>query len=76
MKVKTSITLSEELIGVMDKYGKAYKNRSHFVEAAILAFIGQVIRNKKNARDMEIINRNADRLNREALDVLAYQVRL
>jgi metal-responsive CopG/Arc/MetJ family transcriptional regulator len=76
MKVKTSITLSDELIRAIDQYGQAYKNRSDFIEAAIWAFIRQIIRNQQNARDIEIINRNADRLNAEALDVLTYQVQL
>ena len=76
MKVKTSITLSDELIKAIDLYGQEYKNRSDFIEAAIWAFIRQMIRNQKNARDIEIINRNADRLNKEALDVLTYQVPL
>jgi metal-responsive CopG/Arc/MetJ family transcriptional regulator len=73
MKVKTSVTLSAELIEAIDQYGQDYKNRSDFVEAASWAFIKQIIRNQQNARDIEIINRNADRLNAEALDVLAYQ---
>jgi metal-responsive CopG/Arc/MetJ family transcriptional regulator len=76
MKIKTSVTLSDELIKAMDQYGQNYKNRSDFVEAAIWAFIKQIIRNQQNARDVEIINRNADRLNAEALDVLTYQVQL
>jgi len=74
MKIKTSITLSDELVQAMDQYGQGYKNRSDFIEAAIWAFIKHMIRSQQNARDVEIINRNADRLNAEALDVLAYQV--
>jgi Arc/MetJ-type ribon-helix-helix transcriptional regulator len=76
MKVKTSITLSDDLIKVIDQYGQAYKNRSDFIEAAIRAFIKQIVRDQQNARDVEIINQNADRLNAEAGDVLEYQVRL
>lgn len=76
MKVKTSITLSDELLKAIDRYGKAYKNRSDFIEAAIWAFVTQIIRDQQNARDIEIINRHADRLNAEAQDVLAYQVPL
>jgi hypothetical protein len=34
----------------------------------------QIARNETNARDLEAINRRADRLNREAQDVLDYQV--
>jgi len=76
MKVKTSITLSDELIQSIDQYGQTYKNRSDFIEAAIRAFITQIIRSQQNARDVEIINRNAERLNEEASDVLAYQAQL
>jgi metal-responsive CopG/Arc/MetJ family transcriptional regulator len=76
MKVKTSVTLSDELVEAIDQYSEPYKNRSDFIEAATWAFIKQIIRDQQNARDIEIINRNADRLNAEALDVLAYQVQL
>lgn len=36
----------------------------------------QLSRQQRDARDIEIINRNADALNEEALDVLSYQVEL
>ena len=74
MKVKTSITLSEDLLGAIDKRSGKFKNRSDFIEAAIRAYIEQMIREEQNARDLAIINRQADRLNQEAVDVLAYQV--
>ena len=75
MKVKTSITLSEDLIKAIDKRAKRYrKNRSDFIEAAVWAFIGQLIRDELNARDLEIINRRADFLNQEAGEVLSFQV--
>lgn len=31
---------------------------------------------ERDAKDLEIINRNADRLNEEAMDVLQYQIEL
>ncbi len=74
MKVKTSITLSEDLLEAIDKRSSQFKNRSDFIEAAIRAFIAQAIREEQNAKDLAIINRRADRLNQEAADVLAYQV--
>ncbi len=74
MKVKTSITLSQELLKVIDQRAGSFKNRSEFIETAIRAFIAQVLRSEKNARDLEIINRRAKHLNEEALDVLSYQV--
>ncbi len=76
MKVKTSITLSEELLKTIDEYTGEYKNRSEFIENAIRAFIVQLIRRQQDARDLEIINRRADHLNQEAADVLTYQVDL
>lgn len=75
MKIKTSITLSEELLEAVDERTKQQKKtRSDFIETAVWAFIQQQIRDEQNARDLEIINRNADALNREAADVLEYQV--
>lgn len=75
MKVKTSITLSEELLeAVEQRTREERKTRSEFIETAVWAFIQQQIRDEQNARDLEIINRNADALNREAADVLEYQV--
>ena len=74
MKVKTSITLSEDVLKAMSEYAEDYKNRSEFIEEAIRAFIKQLIRSQQEARDLEIINRRAEFLNREAADVLAYQV--
>jgi metal-responsive CopG/Arc/MetJ family transcriptional regulator len=77
MKVKTSITLSTELLKIIDKRSKQFKkNRSDFIESAVWAFIEQLKRDEQNARDLEIINRRADFLNEEAADVLAYQISL
>jgi hypothetical protein len=49
-------------------------NRTDFIAMAVRAYIGQMARDELNAGDFEIINRRAERLNREANDVLAYQV--
>ncbi len=76
MKVKTSITLSEDLVKAIDEYAGKYNNRSEFIEEAVRAFIRQLIRKQQDAKDLEIINRRADRLNKEATDVLTYQVDL
>ncbi len=76
MKVKTSITLSEDLLDAIDKRAADFKNRSDFIEAAIRAFLAQRIREERNEKDREILDRHADRLNQEAEDVLAFQVPL
>jgi len=74
MKVKTSITLSEDLVKILNRY--AADNRSEFIEKALRSFIAQLARDEKTARDIRIINDKAEALNAEAEDVLAYQVKL
>ena len=76
MKVRTSVTLSEDLLKTVNRLSGKYKNRSELIELALQSFIAQLIRNEQNVRDLEIINRRADDLNEEALDVLTYQVSL
>lgn len=76
MKVKTSVTISQELLQVMDEFLDSDKNRSHFLEKAAWAYIAKLRRAQRNARDIEIINQRADYLNAEVLDALSYQVTL
>ena len=74
MKVKTSINVERDLLETVDKLSGKNKSRSEFIEAAIHAYIVQQTRAEANARDLEMINKSADILNQEALDVLDYQV--
>jgi len=74
MKVKTSVTLAEDLLKAIDEQPGPHKSRSDFIEKAVRAYISQAIRDRQNARDLDIINRHAERLNQEASDVLTYQV--
>ncbi|MBT4497690.1 MAG: ribbon-helix-helix domain-containing protein [Gemmatimonadetes bacterium] len=76
MKVKTSVTLSEELVREMDDLSSQYGNRSALVEQAIREFLIAEARRRRDAQDLEILNRRADALNEEAGDVLSYQVDL
>jgi len=76
MKVKTSITLSEEILEAIDLHIGEYRSRSEFLETAVRQFIAQLARKKAERRDLEIINHHADSLNAEAEDVLTYQVPL
>lgn len=73
MKVKTSVTLSEDILKAIDEQS-GVQNRSEFIENAVRNYIIQVIRQRQNAKDLAIINRQAERLNEEAADVLSYQV--
>ncbi len=72
-KIKTSVTLSEDLLREVNECAKDFRNRSEFVEKALREYLKKLMREKREARDVEIINRNAERLNKEALDVLDYQ---
>ncbi len=74
MKVKTSITLSGDLLEAINQR-TGHKNRSDFIETALRVFISQTFRNEQNAKDVQIINKRADYLNKEAEDVLTYQVK-
>ena len=70
MRVKTSITLPSELLGRLDRIDK---NRSALLERAARAYLARLESEERDRRDIEIIDRNADRLNREAADTLEYQ---
>lgn len=76
MKVKTSITLSEELLEQIDLLPTPHQNRSAFLETAAWVYIEQLRREEQAARDLEILNRRADYLNSEVADALQYQVPL
>lgn len=73
MKVKTSITLSEDLIEMIDRLTGETNNRSEFIETALRNYIARQSRDARNRRDLMIINRRHARLNKEAADALAFQ---
>lgn len=73
MKVKTSVTLSPELLAAIDKRSGESRNRSEFIENIVRTFLHEKDREERDARDIAIINANADYLNAEAADVLAMQ---
>jgi metal-responsive CopG/Arc/MetJ family transcriptional regulator len=70
VRVKTSITLPEELLSRLDRLDD---NRSALLERAAVAYLAKLERHQRDQKDIEIINRHAERLNREALDTLEYQ---
>jgi len=74
MKVKTSITLSQAILRRIDQQAKGENNRSAFIELAVKTYLELVERSKRDQRDLEIINRLSEKLNREAADVLQYQM--
>jgi Arc/MetJ-type ribon-helix-helix transcriptional regulator len=76
MKVKTSITLSEDLIKEIDELSSQYGNRSALIEKAVCDFLATEAKRRRDIQDMEILNRRSDEFNKEAEDVLYYQVDL
>jgi metal-responsive CopG/Arc/MetJ family transcriptional regulator len=73
MKEKTSVTLSKEVLSGIDRLAGSKQSRSAFIESVLAEHIRARARAERDARDVAIINRNTERLNREALDVLEYQ---
>lgn len=73
MKEKTSITLSQEVLAEIDRLAGSRHSRSAFIERVLRRFLRERARAEANARDLQLINRNAERLNQEAEDVLEYQ---
>ena len=49
-------------------------NRSELIERAVGAYLNQLARAERDKRELHILNREARQLNREAEDVLLYQV--
>ena len=73
MKEKTSVTLSTDVLAEIDRLaGKKY-SRSALIERILRGYIRSRAHAEIQARDVERINRAAERLNAEAADVLEYQ---
>ena len=70
MRVKISITLPKELLGKLDRVDK---NRSALLERAARAYLLNLERQARDRRDIEMISRVVERLNRKAKDTLDYQ---
>jgi metal-responsive CopG/Arc/MetJ family transcriptional regulator len=73
MKRKTSITLSDELLRLVARAAGPGESRSETIESLVRE--GRLARARRlsDERDLAILNRHADALNREAADVLEYQ---
>ena len=73
MKEKTSITLSRELLAGIDRLAGSKYSRSAVIERAVRSYLKERERAFIYARDLEILNRAADRLSAEAEETLEYQ---
>jgi hypothetical protein len=73
MRVKTSVTIDERVLRGIDKATTRTRSRSRVIEDAAREFLVRRARAARESRDLEILDRSADALNREMEDVLAYQ---
>lgn len=72
--MKTSVTLSEDLVKTVRRAGRKGESRSETIERLVRQGLLAEARRAADARDLALINEHADRLNAEAGDVLGYQV--
>lgn len=70
MKARTTITLEVETLRALDAYAGPGGNRSQVMEQAVQEYLARAERERREARDREILDRTADELNREVEEVL------
>jgi metal-responsive CopG/Arc/MetJ family transcriptional regulator len=73
MKVKTSLSLSEDLIARIDKLAGSKVSRSSYIEQILRDFVDGLAQARKDAREIAAINRHAAQLNAEMSDTLCCQ---
>lgn len=74
MRTEIRVLLSKDVVASLEKRLGPREDRSEFIEEAVQRSLARRDRALETARDIEIIQRNADRLNEEAEDVLGYQI--
>ncbi len=73
MKVKTSLSLSEDLVAALDRLAGPGVSRSSYVERILRRFVDERVRARRTARETAAINRAAAKLNEEMTDALSFQ---
>ncbi|MGA2848505.1 MAG: hypothetical protein ABSE46_05890 [Terracidiphilus sp.] len=76
MKKRISVTLSTDVWAEIDLQIGAHGSRSAFIEKVLSSHFEKREREEIGARDLAIINANADYLNQEAEDVLQHQAEM
>jgi guanylate kinase len=78
MKIETTIYLEPELVGQLHRRltTNDHGSLSELIERLIRSFLAKEERPAKDLQDLQIINDNAEQLNREAQEVLTYQIEL
>jgi metal-responsive CopG/Arc/MetJ family transcriptional regulator len=73
MKSKTSLTLSEDLVAIIDRLAGPKVSRSAYIERILRDFVDGRAQARKDAREIAAINRHAAQLNVEMNDALSFQ---
>jgi len=73
MKEKTSVTLSPDVLVGIDRLTTSKQSRSAFIEDVLRQYLRERAKAERRARDLAILNRYADELNRDAEDGLEDQ---
>jgi metal-responsive CopG/Arc/MetJ family transcriptional regulator len=75
MKVKTSITLTKEILQEIDaRIESQRRSRSEFIEEAVRAFLAHADRVALQDREAALLRKHAAALNAEMANILEYQV--
>lgn len=74
MKVRTSVTLPEDLLVKIDRLTNKKHTRSAVIESALRDYVAKSTPKRLNRKDIEIINRNAELLNKQVEETLEFQV--
>ena len=73
MRVRTSVTLPQELLLKVDSLAGKKQKRSVIVESALRSYLARAERRELNQGDIEIINQNAALINQQVTETLEYQ---
>jgi metal-responsive CopG/Arc/MetJ family transcriptional regulator len=76
MKLKTSVTLSEDVVKRLDRAKRRGESRSEAIERLLRESLHAEARRAADLRDLALINAHAEQLNAEADDALGYQADL
>jgi metal-responsive CopG/Arc/MetJ family transcriptional regulator len=73
MKLKTSVTLSEDIVKMIDKAAHANESRSQAIERLLRERLMAVARQAADDRDRQLIDQHASKRNAEIRETLNHQ---
>jgi metal-responsive CopG/Arc/MetJ family transcriptional regulator len=73
MKLKTSVTLSEDIVKMIDKAAKAGEGRSQAIERLLRERLSAIARQAADDHDRALIDQHAAKRNVEVRETLRHQ---